>query len=319
MRPAHNNETVLVHLASGIGNIVLATPLLAALNEMGFVVDVLLDADYNQTAELFQDWSVVRAVVNDRPRDRDGYSLLVPAVPPFYWKRFERLYARDQRVVRRPPDQLFYKDEQEYYLAFARALGYPAGQKPMYRLPICASERAGVTCRTLVIAPGCKTGEMALKRWPYFAELAEAFEDVAVVGTADDAQRSDGTAFEFPAHVRLLLGKLTLRETAEAMASAGAVVGNDSGLCHVAGALGAPTVIIFGPTPSLTLGKLPPNVVIVRAGLRCEPCWFGERFRACDKRIDCLRGVGVEDVARVLRELIGLSRPGSASTDFFPG
>ncbi len=301
------DRSVLVHLASGVGNVVLATPLLVALNEMGFVVDLLLDADYSQTAELFRDWSAVRAVLREKPRGRDEYSLLVPAVPPFYWKRFERWYARDRLVARRPPDRVFYQDEQEYYLAFARALGYPAEQKPMYRLPICASETAGVTGRTLVIAPGCKTGEMALKRWPYFAELAEAFEDVAVVGTADDALRADGTVFEFPTHVRLLLGTLTLRETAEVMASAGAVVGNDSGLCHVAGASGAPTVIIFGPTPSLTLGKFPPNVVIVRAGLDCEPCWFGERFRACDKRIDCLRAVSVDDVARVLRELMGLN------------
>jgi ADP-heptose:LPS heptosyltransferase len=300
------NRPVLVHLASGIGNVVLATPLLVALNEMGFVVDLLLDADYSQTGDLFRDWSAVHAVLGHKAHVKNGYSLLVPAVPPFYWKRFERLYARDGRVAPRPPDKLFYMDEQEYYLAFARALGYPAEQKPMYRLPICASETAGVTGRTLVMAPGCKTGEMALKRWPYFAELAEAFEDVAVVGTADDAHRADGTVFEFPAHVRLLLGKLTLRETAEVMASAGAVVGNDSGLCHVAGASGSPTVIIFGPTPSLTLGKFPPNVVIVRAGLDCEPCWFGERFRACDKKIDCLRAVRVEDVAHLLRELMGL-------------
>ena len=297
-------KTVLVHLAAGIGNVVLATPLLAALNEMGFVVDLMLDADYLETAELFRDWSWIRAVRQDEFRGVDGYDAVIPAVPPFYWRRFERSYCRDRRAVRRPPDRLFYQDEQEYYLAFARALGYPADEKPMYRLPICASEEAVVNSRTLVIAPGCKTGEMAFKRWPYFDELAEAFEDVAVVGTADDAFRSDGTAYEFPANARLLLGQLSLRETAEAMAAAGAVVGNDSGLCHVAGASGVPTVIIFGPTPNLTLGKFPPNVVILRAGLECEPCWFGERFRVCEKRIDCLRGVGVEDVARVLREVM---------------
>ncbi len=306
-----------MHLASGVGNVVLATPLLVALNEMGFVVDLLLDADYKGTAELFRDWSAVRTVISNRPHAKDGYSSLVPAVPPFYWKRFERLYARDRRTARRPPNRLFYQNEQEYYLAFARALGYPADQKPMYRLPICASEKEGVTSRTLVMAPGCKTGEMALKRWPYFAELAEAFDDVVVVGTGDDLLRADGTVLRFPAHVRLLLGKLSLRETAEVMAAAGAVVGNDSGLCHVAGASGAPTLIVFGPTPSLTLGRFPPNVVIARAGLGCEPCWFGERFRACDKRVDCLRAVRVEDVARTLRELMGL--PCKTSAGFSAG
>jgi ADP-heptose:LPS heptosyltransferase len=155
---------------------------------------------------------------------------------------------------------------------------------------------------------------MALKRWPYFAELAECFNDVAVVGTAADARRADGTLFPFPKHARVLLDQLSLRETAEAMAAAGAVVGNDSGLCHLAGATGVPTVIIFGPTPNVTLGQFPPNVVIVRAGLDCEPCWFGERFLACDKRIDCLQSVSVEEVARVLRELMGIEQATSAST-----
>ena len=52
----------LVHLASGIGNIVLATPMLVALDELGFEIDVCLDADYAQTVDLLRPWSVVRSV-----------------------------------------------------------------------------------------------------------------------------------------------------------------------------------------------------------------------------------------------------------------
>ena len=58
----------------------------------------------------------------------------------------------------------------------------------------------------------------------------------------------------FPAHVRSLVEQLSLREIAEVIASAGVVVGNDSGLSHVAGAVGTPTVVLFGPTPSESLG-----------------------------------------------------------------
>ena len=52
----------LVHLASGVGNIVLATPLLAALAELDCTTDVCLDADYPETASLLEPWSVVRRV-----------------------------------------------------------------------------------------------------------------------------------------------------------------------------------------------------------------------------------------------------------------
>ena len=55
-------DSVLVHLASGIGNIVLATPLLIVLARHGYVVDILLDADYLGVGELMEGWSVVRTI-----------------------------------------------------------------------------------------------------------------------------------------------------------------------------------------------------------------------------------------------------------------
>jgi len=98
---------------------------------------------------------------------------------------------------------------------------------------------------------------MAAKRWPYFAELAAAFSDVVVVGTPDDLRQHDNVPMNFPPHVRSLVGQLSLRETAELMAAAGVVVGNDSGLSHIAAAVGTPTIMLFGPTPHESLGSMP--------------------------------------------------------------
>src|SRR5262245_26331570 len=129
MNVAAHTHTVLVHLASGIGNIVLATPLLIALNDMGFVVDLLIHADYPQTADLLRDWSVIREVYDGRSQNippLSPYDLIIPAIPPFYWSQFAHLYTQTSRTIRRPPDTLFYQDEQAYYLAFAYALGYAA-------------------------------------------------------------------------------------------------------------------------------------------------------------------------------------------------
>ena len=145
---------------------------------------------------------------------------------------------------------------------------------------------------------------MAAKRWPYFPELAERFADVALVGTADDLRKSDGSLFQFPAHVRSFVDKLTLRETAELLAAAGAVVSNDSGLAHIAAAVGTPTMMIFGPTPHTTLGQFPANVKVIRQGLECEPCWFNQKFRACAERLDCLRFLAVETVEQAVRTFL---------------
>jgi ADP-heptose:LPS heptosyltransferase len=294
-------EQVVVHLASGIGNIVLATPLLIALEEMGFATDVRLDADYPSTADLLSGWSAVRQVLTTATRmDLRQYRHILPAIPPFYWQRFSNLYRGISDVVERPPDRIFYQDEQSYYVAFARALGYNSPQAPLPRLPIAADNQWGVTAGTVALAPGCKTGEMAAKRWPHFAELARSLSDVAVVGTPDDIGVND-----FPKHARSFVGKLTLRQTAELMAAAGAVVANDSGLAHIAAAVGTPTLMLFGPTPSETLGRFPPHVSILSLAMKCQPCWHIAPLRACGRRVDCLQQLAVR---RVQEELVSIGQ-----------
>jgi ADP-heptose:LPS heptosyltransferase len=295
---SETGKEVLVHLASGVGNLVLATPLLMALAETGFTVDVRLDADYRETIELFRNWSAIRRIESSAfPEPLNRYARILPAVPPFYWSRFAGLYRNMPNVADRPPDNLFYADEQAYYLAFAKALGCAAPRQTGYWLPIAPSERFDVSARTVVLAPGCKTGEMAAKRWPYFPELAERIADVAIVGTQDDLPDRP-----FPAHCRSFIGRLSLKETAELLAGAGLAVGNDSGLSHVAAAVGTPTLMIFGPTSAAVLGSFPPHVKIARSGLACEPCWTTARLEACGRRIDCLKQLSVDAVwAEIVR------------------
>ncbi len=295
-----SSPAALVHLGAGVGNIVLATPLLVALHELGYAVDLLLAADYAETAELLRPWALVREISMQLrvTMPMRGYDRIVPAIPPFYAARFGFATAGRSGTLARPPDALFYRNEQKFYLSFAQTLGYPSDRNPPPTLPISPSDIFGVTTSTLVLAPGSKTGEMATKRWPHFAELATAFKDVVVVGTQDDLRRNDGSSPIFPPHVRSFVGHLSLRETAELMAAAGAVVGNDSGLSHVAAAVGTPTVMLFGPTPHESLEPLPSNAKALRRGLLCEPCWFRDRFRACGGKIDCLSALRVASVVR---------------------
>jgi ADP-heptose:LPS heptosyltransferase len=315
----------LVHLASGVGNIVLATPLLQALDELDYEVHVCLDADYAQTADLLQPWSVVHTVhrgglaallrtLRAAPSGALQWDAIVPAAPPFYWPRFARAFDGPMariggrtRVLSRPPDRLFAADEQAFYLAFARALGYAESAQPVPYLPIGPREsETRVGARTVVLAPGCKTGIMAAKRWPFFEQLAERFDDVVVVGTSDDLRQFNGAPMRFPPHVRSFVDCLTLRETAELMAGAAIVVGNDCGLSHVAAACGVATLMLFGPTDHYCLGQLPPNATVLRAGLPCEPCWKAAPLAACAKRVDCLARLDVDRVEQAVRAVVNI-------------
>ena len=126
----------LVHLGAGIGNIVLATPLLLALQELGFTTDVLLAEDYSQTVELLRPWSVVRNVFTRFTRPPlVPYERIAPALPPFYQARFGRVLTNRPNALPRPLDSLFYKNEQEFYLHFAYVLDYPTDRHPRPSLP----------------------------------------------------------------------------------------------------------------------------------------------------------------------------------------
>src|SRR5262245_59229812 len=109
MQRAEIGQGAIVHLASGVGNIVLATPLLIALNRLGLTVEILMHADYQQTGDLLRHWSVVREIYSEPMKKTirwSRYDFVIPAVPPFYWPRLMHLY-KDINVVPRPPDSLF--------------------------------------------------------------------------------------------------------------------------------------------------------------------------------------------------------------------
>lgn len=297
------SSRLLVHLATGIGNIMHATPLLVALSRSFSHIELRLDCDYPGAGDLFRHWSALRAVYDTRAGETPGgeHDIVIPAVPPFAWPRYAGQYRHQATVMPRPPDGLFYSDEQSYYLDFARRLGCNVTPAPCSFVPAAPPTATyAVSAGTLVLAPGCKTGIMAAKRWPSFPELAEHFDDVVVVGTADDLRRYDGTPMTFPAHVRSLTDRLSLQDLAGLLASCGAVVANDSGIGHLAAAAGAVTLMIFGPTPNSVLGRLSPNVTVLRSSYPCNPCWFEKRLAACAGRATCLSSLSVDTVAKAV-------------------
>jgi ADP-heptose:LPS heptosyltransferase len=85
-------------------------------------------------------------------------------------------------------------------------------------------------------------------------------------------------------------------DLARRLLAANLYVGNDSGVTHLAGLLGVPTVALFGPTHPLTWSPLGPRVRVIRACM-VEP---GREVRVC-RDDDCMGAIRVEDVLDVCR------------------
>ena len=105
----------------------------------------------------------------------------------------------------------------------------------------------GVKQPYVVLIPGC-SARHPQKRWPYYAELAQALIDRGYeVVTAPGPDEID-LAKGIPGHTLLgPNGFLNWFELAGVLSGASFVVGNDTGPSHVASWLGRPGLALFGP------------------------------------------------------------------------
>jgi heptosyltransferase-2 len=154
------------------------------------------------------------------------------------------------------------------------------------------------TGTAVALAPG-SVG--ASKRWTYYPEaarlLAERGLEVWVVGgPGEKALAAEIVAAGGPL-VRDLTGS-DLRNGILAMAAAGVAISNDSGLMHIAAAIGTPTMGIFGPTSPYHWAPLNGLAATVqtRTVVPCQPC---HRPVCTMNDHRCMRDIPAADVAAI--------------------
>lgn len=226
-----------------------------------------------------------------------------------------------------PPGDMHAVDR---YLAVAGALGCPTSPVDF---GLAASPAEQQRVRLLLAAAGLGDGASPgagpppfavllpgatweSKRWPAdrFAALADALRResglaVVVAGGPDasDAARRMSGATD-------LTCRTSLRELAALLRMASLVVANDSGPMHIAAAVGAPLVAIFGPTSPARTGPYRRPDCVVRADLPCAPC-----FRRRCRPLRCVEAVTVEMVlAAARRQLAGARTPRPPADDVGP-
>ncbi len=155
----------------------------------------------------------------------------------------------------------------------------------------------------VALAPG-SVG--ASKRWTYYAEtarlLAQQGLDVWVVGGPGEKALATEIVAAGGPRVRDLTGN-DLRNGILAMAAAGVAISNDSGLMHVAAAIGTPTMGIFGPTSPQLWAPLNDLAATVQTKtmLPCQPC-HRTVCRMNDHR--CMRDIPAADVAAIAERVL---------------
>ena len=127
----------------------------------------------------------------------------------------------------------------------------------------------------VAMMPGAEFGPA--KCWPveYFAELATELVrrdfDVWVLGSASDDKA--GAEIGRNRGVKNLCGKTELADVVDLLAACEQAVSNDSGLMHIAAAVGTRVIGIYGSSSPGFTPPLTENRVLHHLQLECSPCF----------------------------------------------
>jgi len=166
----------------------------------------------------------------------------------------------------------------------------------------------------IVIHPGSGVIEKH-KRWPkeYYIELIRLLLDssyngkIVLVGREEecaDCLDIISSVGKGDRRIINLCDKCDINQLGSVISGAELVIGSDSGVLHVAAALGKPVISIFGPTDWRVTSPYSEKVIKLRSTMSCSPC-YGRNIRGCGNPL-CMREVKPGAVFEHVLQLISL-------------
>ena len=237
-------------------------------------------------------WSVRKQLGRDLRREHYSQAIIVPrslkaALVPFFADIPRRTgYLGETRYwllndIRKLDKQMLDGTAKRYV-----ALGYDPDLPQAPRVPVpkltaqkdqALMSRLGLSDRALVaLMPGAEYGPA--KQWPtaHFRALASALVEqgiqVAVVGSAKELELGEQIASGID-NAHNLCGQTSMVEAIDLLSAADVAVSNDSGLMHVAAAVGCSVVGIYGSSSPVFTPPLTPKANVLWLQLDCSPCF----------------------------------------------
>ena len=245
---------------------------------------------------------------------RDAIMLRRAGVPQLYGaaKRGRSiLLTRSFRFPERRSRELAPAHQAKRDLAIAAALGADAASPamPEFDLSQLMPPLTGTICALgrhplhLVLAAGAAYG--AAKRWPEqnFRVVADFWLRhggvVSVVGGNSERAVGDAVLAGLPSERCFnLCGKTDINALMSLLQNAALCVANDSGVMHLAAALGTPGVAVFGPTDPAATSPVTDDWILLYKKLPCSPCFK----RTCPDN-KCIRAITPATALRAVKEL----------------
>lgn len=329
-KPIPEPRRILLIRPGGIGDAVLLLPAIAALKEKHPESSISILAEKRNSAIFSFCRPVDRAFRYDSLRDliavlRGTYDVVIDTEQ---WHRLSAVIARmtgapmligfatNQRKKLFTHTASYSHDsyERNSFFSLLEPLGIsgiPCCSAPFLDIPEkaihTAFEKMAVATGGPFVAlfPGASIPE---RRWgaEKFRELAIRLHrsEVAVVVIGGRGDEEAGETITAGSVGLNLAGRTSLAETAAVLSKSRLLVTGDSGVLHIAVALGVPTVSLFGPGIEKKWAPRGENHIVLSRHLECSPCTrFGYTPR-CEIGARCLSEIQIEEVEDAVMKLL---------------
>lgn len=331
-----NPKNIIVRMPNWIGDLVMATPVLADLKKMYPDAEItamckkpmgeLLEKDphidqifsFNRPTRLWRRLSHRNVIEKLRQGKFDLGVLLTNSFSSAWWfwqGRVKRRvgYKANGRGVLLTDAKPFPAERKSQHLVktYRALLGEKEEERPKLYLSDVERasawkllERFGVKPGDCLIGinPGAAYGEAKCWLPERFAEVAKkVLEDarckVVFFGDAGSKPVVNAICKDLPERAINLAGLTTLRELMAIISILRVFLTNDSGPMHIADAIGCPVVALFGSTDHVVTGPYLTGKVI-RKDVACSPCFK----RTCPIDFRCMKRIECEEVIKAIKD-----------------
>jgi ADP-heptose:LPS heptosyltransferase len=171
---------------------------------------------------------------------------------------------------------------------------------------LLASAGVGPSVQLVAVHPGSGAAEWH-KRWAVddYEAMLRAISNqhvrLLLVGAGADVPLCDALVARLGNMVLSFAGKLSLTHSAALLAKCAVAVGADSGVMHLAAAVGTPTICLFGPTNERRTAPFAATRIL-SADLSCRPC-YPNLPHGCGNPV-CMSGISVANVVAEVNNLL---------------
>jgi ADP-heptose:LPS heptosyltransferase len=321
-----------VYFSAGIGDALLLSPLIKVLKKDGYNVSGIFTSTF-KVHELYQEIELLDEIiiVLNKPR-------AIWFVGKFFLKKFDLsivnyfaankshllmasktslkvITNRNIEFSKIKLKNIFFKEPTNHiHDAEQNMLLYSLNHQVIesdFNLTIRKSDLVQIH-KTIVIQIGAGNNKTPFKIWDSkkWYELlnlvASDFSEIKII-LVGDKHETKLLQSTFPENVTNLIGKTKLNELPAIIKNANCFIGSDSGIMHLAVAMGLPTFTIWGATNEnlYSYNKFNPekHKIILNENINCRPCnsWINpnkSRVQATNECPDlkCIKEIELEDV-----------------------